>query len=415
MQLVTEKWPALSEGIQHVGTGKKGNEDCPQELVNRILNEWNAAEPPLATRAAFWAGLWWKGVSETEKNLLKLLRENSIVSASDLVQSISPEASQKVKDWAAQLLGGKTLTREEAKSIGRFLFGTEPDDGARAIIATILRVRYADENEYAGLMEALEETYEIGFREPVPEGKPILQLSEPFDGVERSFLLTPLLMHHWTKKGFRVVGLCGRNAGPKWGFNLQDIVEKLPEAVFLKRNSGLGSLSSPFGWFLKQSDLSKPLDRWVDLRRQTIKRPFLATLEKYVSPFQAQTFIGSAFHHNFGEKMIDIAEAIGFSKSLVTFKSIEGSLGLSLARSTKIYGSMKMNDGYKRFTVDCHPSEFGITVQEDQKNFNPTATENIQRIISCLATGSSGDAYFDDRVRYTCAAFDKAMSVFEEV
>ncbi len=61
------------------------------------------------------------------------------------------------------------------------------------------------------------------------------QLAEPFDGMDRGELLTPLLAQHLQKK-FNVVAVsqCGRNSGPKYGQNLLDIA------------TSMTSLSTPF-------------------------------------------------------------------------------------------------------------------------------------------------------------------------
>lgn len=37
-----------------------------------------------------------------------------------------------------------------------------------------------------------------------------------------------------------------------------------------------------FGWFVDQQEASLELGAWVDLRRNIIKRPFLATSEKFI-------------------------------------------------------------------------------------------------------------------------------------
>lgn len=38
-----------------------------------------------------------------------------------------------------------------------------------------------------------------------------------------------------------------------------------------------------FGWYVDQQEISLELDAWVDLRRNIIKRPFLATSEKFIN------------------------------------------------------------------------------------------------------------------------------------
>ena len=47
---------------------------------------------------------------------------------------------------------------------------------------------------------------------------------------------------------------------------------------------GVGGIDPPeFGWYVDQQEISLELDAWVDLRRNIIKRPFLATSEKFIN------------------------------------------------------------------------------------------------------------------------------------
>ena len=69
----------------------------------------------------------------------------------------------------------------------------------------------------------MEETFESSFQESAPKGRPIIQIAEPFDGVDHSYLNTSLLADDLAKKNYRVVSLVGRNSGPKYGNNLLDL------------------------------------------------------------------------------------------------------------------------------------------------------------------------------------------------
>lgn len=55
-----------------------------------------------------------------------------------------------------------------------------------------------------------------------------MQLAEPFDGMDRGELLTPLLAQNLQQK-FNVVAVsqCGRSSGPKYGQNLLDIATSM--------------------------------------------------------------------------------------------------------------------------------------------------------------------------------------------
>ena len=407
---IQQPGPAIVEGLGFVGTGKKGSDTCPPEVITKVLAEAEQIAPPMNTLGAFFGGLWMKGVAPQEKAFEKLLSEGALSGTSQLLSHFSQGVPESVVVMAETLLEGKILTRSQAQQIGEFLFAHTPGDAMRTLIATVLRVRYANPQEYAGLLDVLEAQYPESFQAPVPEGPPILQLADPFDGVERSFILTPLLMKELSAKGYRVVAHCGRNPGPKNGHNLLDLANALPDSRFLTGNSQLAE-ENPQGWFLRQQDVSPALDRWVEIRHQIKKRPSLATLEKYLSPFKAQVFVGSAFHHNFGEKMIEIAEELEFPAALVTFKTIEGSLGMSLARAARVYGTKKQANGsYERFTLEVHPTELGLQVQGDQKDQGTNLADNQKLVNAYLETGSSGNQYFDDRIRMTLGVFDLCLA-----
>ncbi|MCB0367635.1 MAG: hypothetical protein H6624_01840 [Bdellovibrionaceae bacterium] len=393
-----EPGPALVNGLGYVGTGKRGSDTCPPDVITSILTEARQTPPPANTLGAFFGGLWMKGVANEELAFEALLGQGALKDSQALLSYFSQGVPKKVLQQTKELMDGKIMNRAEAREMGEFLFSDSPGDSLRTLIATILRVRYASPEEYAGLLDVIASQYPPAFCEPVPEGKPIIQLAEPFDGVERSWILTPILMRDLTELGYRVVALCGRNPGPKKGYNLLDVAESLAESRFLKSNSQLGEENS-YGWFLRQSDVAPSLDRWVEIRHQMKKRPSLATLEKYVSPFKADIFIGSAFHHNFGDKMGEIGECLKIPKVIVTFKTVEGSLGPSLGRATKIFTSDLESSGeYRHEEFDFKVEDFGLTNTPDPKDFTPGLEKNCELIRNYFATGESGDAYFDQRV-----------------
>ena len=60
--------------------------------------------------------------------------------------------------------------------------------------------------------------------------------------------------------------------------------------------------------------------------------------------------------------MIDIAERQGFPVAFSTFRSVEGTLGLSLTRNFKYIISIRQQDGsYVRETFSVKPEDLGYT------------------------------------------------------
>ena len=396
---------AVSRGIKTVGIGKKGSQDLSPQLAQEILEELKSGKVSAAARGAFFAGLFFKGVSAQEKILETAFGGRVSIDSSDsLVRQLTADAPEFVQWICLQIMNKNTLDKETAYHLGQFLFSDEPGDGARGLIASALRVRYETDDEYQGLLQAMEETVAPQFRAEDPSTRPIIQLAEPFDGVDHSYMITPLLGKFLQGLGFSVVHLVGRNSGPKFIFNLADIATEL------------NSSETITGKFLHQKDLSPAIDRWVELRHQTIKRPFLATLERFLNPLRADILAVSAFHPPYGEKMLTVAERSKISGAIVVRNGVEGTMAFPLKREVRLLCSAQMRDGtYKRHEIIFNPEEFlGYTVPAEEKLELPSLKENVRLLRLHLAEGKTDNLLFDARIKATSAGFEQALEWIKE-
>lgn len=406
---------AIRRGIKAVGVGKKGSKPLTPELAAEILAELKTGRVDPAVQGAFFAGLVLKGLTDEEKVLARHFPAGTIEDPRRLAQTLCGDAPEDIKDICGRLLEQKELDKETAYQLGKFLLSDLPGDGARGIAASALRVRYETADEYEGLLKSINETIMPAFREAVPAGEPVIQLSEPFDGVDHNYLLTPCLAQFLQKLNYRVVSMVGRNSGPKFCNNLYDLAKNL-NLSFLKANSSLTGPKPAGGWIIDQEDLSPALDRWVDIRHQTIKRPFLATLEKFPDPCKADIIVTSAFHGVYGEKMAEVAQRAGFPGSIVVRNGIEGTIAFPLTRPAKLLCSARQKDGtYVRteMTFDAC-SFFGMELPVEQKLDNPSLEVNTGLVKEFLQNGRTTNTEFDRRVAATCAGIRQAVEWIEQ-
>ncbi len=417
--------PAINRGIKTVGIGKKGSKPLTPELALEIMDDLKSGKVSAAAKGAFFAGLCVKGIEPHEKILEQAF-------SPDTIASDAPEFIQWV---CRQLSAGHTLDKQTAYDLGKFLFSDDPGDAARGWVAGFLRVRYETDEEYEGLLQAMDDTLGTPFKIPAPQGAPIIQIAEPFDGVDHSYMITPLIGQALQKEGYRVVHQVGRSSGPKVDMNLWDIAQALGIKPALS-NADLAMEKPDFGWFFHQSLMSRALDRWVDLRRQIIKRPFLATLERFVNPLKAGVLIASAFHPPYGEKMMTIAEHAGFKGIIIVRNGIEGTIAFPLLRDVKLLLSARQKDSsFKRHEIfvtpklsekneDSLPAQKQINFSKQQamiiKNPSlidteemikkPKAADNATLIEAYLKSGASGNEHFDLRVKITCEGLNQALT-----
>jgi len=393
--------PAINRGIKTVGIGKKGSKPLTPELALEIVDDLKSGKVSAAAKGAFFAGLHAKGIEPQEEILEQACPPDTIVS----------DAPEFVQWVCAQLLRGHTLDRQTAYDLGKFLFSDEPGDAARGWVASFLRVRYETDEEYEGLLQAMDDTLAPAFKIPAPKGAPIIQIAEPFDGVDHSYMITPLIGQKLQLQGYRVVHQVGRNSGPKLDMNLWDIAQALGTTPALS-NLDLTMGKPNFGWFFHQTLMSRALDRWVDLRRQIIKRPFLATLERFINPLKADILIASAFHPPYGEKMMNLAQRAGFKGIIIVRNGIEGTIAFPLLRDVKLLLSAKQKDGsFRRHEMI---KKNALVVDMEEMIEKPKASDNANLIETYLKAGASGNKRFDLRVKITGEGLNQALEWLKE-
>ena len=202
--------------------------------------------------------------------------------------------------------------------------------------------------------------------------------------------------------------MTGISSGPKYGINLKDLGRELG-GRFLKSNQENFSAGEKFGHFIDLEDISKPWRHWVELRKRIIKRPFMATLEKFVNVVGAGIQITSAFHEPFQDKMLSLGERIGYYGNIVVRKGREGSLAFSLSKPVVVECSVKQSNGsYKRHEFEFSPKDINKTFVPDGRK-NITLEENARSIEQYLTTGSTGDEKIDLRIELTNLGIKKAI------
>jgi len=404
----------IIRGIKTVGIGKKGSKALDATLVGEIMEDLSQTQVPLLQQGAFFGALMIKGLTETERALEKALPPGALNDPKILCRYLAYDAPDHIREICARLVENETLSLDSARELGRFLLSETPGDGARGLAASIMRVRYETDEEYQGLLEAIQETLEPPFRQDIPQGQPVIQLAEPFDGVDHSNLITPLIAQYLQTLDYRVVSLAGRNSGPKSGNNLFDLVQAMT-VEFMTNSQQLANPNPPFGWYVNQQDMSKSLDRWVELRRAIIKRPFLATLERFVNPCRASIFIASAFHPPYGEKMLEVCERAGYPAAIVVRNGLEGTIAFPLKRNVKILCSVRQeNKKYLRNEIDFSPEQFlNTTVPIEEKLDHPILEKNKELILRHDQEGRSGYELFDLRVKATRAGLTQAVRWIE--
>ncbi len=400
----------LEKGIKLIGIGKHGSKKLPDELIVEILEQLKtgSAEPVLT--GAFFGALLMKDIEPSYYLLEEYTGAGSLANPVILWNSLCKEAPSELESIGAKLLRKQTLTLEEAETLGTFLFSDEPGELFRGMAVSILRIRYESEEEYRGIYNVLVRNTEDPISQ-VSVSKPVVQLAEPFDGIEHSYLITPLIANEIQKDGYTVVSACSRNSGPKRFFNNWDIYKSM-ETPFIKDKADLFETAPETGWALDQKDFFPALDKWVDRRRIILKRPFLATLEKVLNPLHANILVTSVFHIPYLEKMAELAAMAGFTGVIVLKRGLEGTLAPALAKATGVFCAARNSSGlFVTTTFDMAADEdlFFYKREADDIIENISLADNVKYIRQYLEKGETGNNDFDHRVMCAAALYRKGL------
>lgn len=476
------------DGIKAVAVGKYGTRPLPEELVPSLLTALKSVpcspdavepHPDYLRRAAFLGALFVKAsVLSHESPLLAACASPAWVAGPDrgpgtctagelLAFACVGEAALSSDEAAAlrasplwsfavSLLAGEPLDAPSAERLGGLLYSSlspavQPYAlPLKCLIAHVMRIRHETSAELVGLSRAIAaRTVAPVLSGPSAATRRVIQLAEPFDGVRAcgSELLTPLLADRLADRHDAAVVLSvGASGGPKYGPNLEAVSAAL--GVPAVSDAGLlpGTVSS-----LSQRDAVPDVAAWTPLRRAILKRPALATLEKFVGVAPQPVsdapaagagvlFVGSAFHQSYVSKMQDVAEAAGYVGYVIVQRGAEGSVGAAIsarAPAQVVVGrrckSLSPSDGsyslgatyeHRSFTVGLSAAgfdDFDIAALSATRDRLAKTATSVDRNANLLrdwepslhrraADVSDEQAVFNARVRTTFVYLDAAVS-----
>lgn len=404
----------LGRGIKLIGIGKYGSKPLPPSLLEECRQALLADDTDPLQKGAFLGALLTKGPTDEERTLENCFGKGAFSHPTFFINKVCPDLPVGMLPLATKLVKGHTLQTSEAHQLGDYLFGNGDCETFRGMAASIMRVRHETNEEYKGLYDAAMETITPGFRAISCVDRPLVQLAEPFDGVEHSYMITPLLARFFHQRGYESLSTVGRTSGPKHALNAHDLYLYLG-CQLLQSNHELDTPSEPYGWVLDQKALSPALDRWVNRRHLMLKRPFLATLEKVLNPCSARILVTSVFHITYQMKMAELALMAGFDAVLVLKRGLEGTLAPSTSRATGVLCAVRTPQGhlfFQHFDSDL-PVLAPFRTETEPEVENLQLSDNVQLIRQYVASGHTTNPDFDNRVQFANALYGRGLDWIE--
>ena len=235
----------------------------------------------------------------------------------------------------------KDLTREEAQDGLTLVLDGAVSDVRAALFLITTRMKLETEEENLGFWQALDAAT---VKTPVPLDA-LLTVADAFDGFERvpyhGFYALPLL----AEMGLPACGHSSLPQPPKFGPTFEDILQN---HYGMGKNGGISArvdaiTKHRFG-FIGTAQCTPKLERLRGLRREIVKRPMLATLEKMLQPLTAKTnyLATNYFHPGYEVSMLAVARTGGFDRAVIG-NGMEGGTLYGVHKRAKVF--IKTEDG----------------------------------------------------------------------
>ncbi|MGE4169093.1 MAG: anthranilate phosphoribosyltransferase [Candidatus Margulisiibacteriota bacterium] len=242
----------------------------------------------------------------------------------------------------------------------------------------------------------------------------LIDIANPYDGYSRTPNLVLAVAAVLGATGYPTVVHGVESIGPKYGATPSQLLTMAGKNPLASADEALNALKT-LGWaYLDQAVFSPELFALKPLRKNMVKRPVLATMEKFVQPIKAKkTILVTSYTHPPYKKMLsDVFSASPLFAQTMIVRGVEGGTQLPLDRKVPCWTVV----GNQVQEGELRPQQFGF---EDIPQ--PTESGVEASLAFCLEAlnGTPGWAYqtvvYQAAAILTTAGLESAASALEKV
>lgn len=325
----------FKEILKGKGTGKTMSKHLSSEDIDFVIHHLHSTDIPMAMKATLiTAWLMLDSTDEETVALAQLKKKLDKLLPNELHFLFHPDSNLFIDQQISKLLLHQSLTQEILTQCLKDIAEKNTPDFKIAALLEGLRLKEETMEENCTVYDFYrEQTSRTNL--PIPL---LIDMATPYDGFNRHYFLQPFLAALLASVGLPVVLHGVNNISPKNGMNTHKV-------LLMANKNPLKSIktiekeiqSNDIGWgYIDQSVFCKPLNDLILTRIDMVKRPVLATIEKWLQPFSAdRTICLTGFTHPpYKQKTIDLVHHAGIYDDLLLVRGIEGSTLLPYDRRT---------------------------------------------------------------------------------
>lgn len=251
----------------------------------------------------------------------------------------------------------KDISQEEARAGMRAVLDNAVDPIQAAVFLIALRMKRETDEENRGILDAIRDI-STSVTAPVDE---VLDLSDPYNGYNRSLPAAPFLPAVMAACGIPTVSHGVETMSPKFGITHRRVLRAAGAPVDLSVEQAAARLGdSDIGWsYVDQDSYCPQLHDLSTLRTSIIKRQAITTVEVLTGPVRGRSkthFMSGYVHKPYTRVYTMLARHSGFDSALLV-RGVEGGIIPSLRQKGKV---VFYHDLGEEQVQEFDPADIGI-------------------------------------------------------
>lgn len=328
----------LEELLKKKGIGPEGSKSLQEAELNELDIIFKNDTYSLTTRATILTALLMLPASEAEARWLKKLTSDFYHILPEKLHFMMQHetATTDLEHYLCTTLEGKNLSYEQACHAMKLILKdeTSPEFQKGAFLeAQRLKRESFDENK--GFFDTL-----WNHTSRLQTGLPLLiDICDNYDGFNRYHNLAPFFAATLASCGYPCLIHGISEVAPKFGVTSKQILETAKGNASKTHDEVLENLvDTSIGWgYIDQSTFHPSLFGLKQIRKEMVKRPFLATFEKMMQPIRAVNgnhILTGFTHAHYRKEVAEQLKSQNKSAAAIVIKGLEGSSCPPLNRET---------------------------------------------------------------------------------
>ncbi|MFN3405111.1 MAG: anthranilate phosphoribosyltransferase [Cytophagaceae bacterium] len=376
----------LEELLKKKGIGPQGSKSLNKDELEELKVLFHHDDVSKVTKAAMLTALLTLEPTEEEKEFLSYLHLSENNLPEHLLPFIEKGEISSFQKIINKVIRRNDLSEEEStRAMDHFFDSGIPEFQKAAFLEAerLKRESFVENKSFFSYLWKKSRRLEF-------QGKVLIDIADSYDGSNRTrnySLFTAALL---ASAGFPVIVHGIDEVAPKFGHSSHQILKEAGKDPLLSMEKAMNCLSEKeISWcYLDQQVFFPELYQLKSMRKEMVKRPFLATFEKLLQPIRSVNgnYIVTGYTHaHYKDELVKQLKEQNMCASTMVLRGMEGSTHISMNKSV----TCMIYDGNKIKETAPNPADFGFPMYEEKQDKSVTAKDSYQEGLIALEGSSN--------------------------